>query len=380
MRGSIREKRPGVWELRVELPNDPVTGARRQKYSTVKGPKRKAQFELQKLLVDAKDAKARASSASVEYVINAWYEAAEGRLTPKTASNYEWRVRRNILPSLGKIQVDELTPAHIDKLYRELEVKGDSPAGIRQTHAILRSALNQAVKWGWLDSNPALRASPPRLPQKDMASISVEQLAVLIRDAEQANPQWAAMIALAAVSGLRRGELLGLKWSDIEENSIRIRRSLGYTPKDGIFEGPTKTRQTRRVALDQVGMAIIERQKEEIRFAADKVGSLVAEDPYLFSPEPDGAKPFHPDSISKVFRRIADAHGWREIHFHSLRHFSASEMIAAGVDVRTVAARLGHADASITLRVYAHALPERDRAAAEILGSRISFPKSIDRA
>ncbi len=158
MRGSIREKRAGVWELRVELPNDPVMGARRQKYSTVKGPKRKELFELQKLLVNTKDAKARASSASVEYVIGAWYEASEGRLTRKTASDYEWRLRRNILPTLGKIPADELTPAHIDKLYRELEAKGDSPAGIRQTHAILRPALNQAVKWGWLESTSVMCA------------------------------------------------------------------------------------------------------------------------------------------------------------------------------------------------------------------------------
>ncbi len=344
---------------------------------TVKGSKRKAQFELQKLLIGAQDAKARASSASVEHVLTVWFESAVTRLTPQTASGYAWRIRDHLLPSLGSIPADELTPAHIDKLYRDLEANGNKPSSIRYTHAILRRALNQAVKWGWLESNPAMRASPPRLPQKDMASITVEQFAVLIRDAEQSNPQWAAMIALAAVSGMRRGELLGLKWSDIEDSSIRIRRSLGYTPKDGIFEGPTKTRQTRRVALDQVGMAVVERQREEIIFAANKVGASVAEDPYLFSPEPDGGKPFHPDSISKVFRRIADVYGWRDIHFHSLRHFSATQ-IAAGVDVRTVAARLGHADASITLRVYAHALPERDRAAAELLGSGIVLPKPSD--
>ena len=379
MRGSIREKRSGVWELMVELPTDPVTGKRRRKWATVTGSKRKAQFELQKMLVSAKEAKARASSASVEHVVTEWFGLARQSLTPRTAQTYEQRIKTQILPSLGAIPVDELSPIHIENLCRSLLDRGLAPAGVRFTYAILRRALNQAVKWGWLDTNPALRATPPRLPQRELASITVDQLATIIKDAEKLNIQWASMIALSAVTGLRRGELLGLKWSDLGEEFLTVRRSIGYTPKDGIYEGPTKTRQTRRVAIDPVGVAIVTRQVDEITAASEKVGVALCSDPYLFSAEPDGSKAFHPDSISKVFRRVADAHGWRELHFHSLRHFSATEMIAAGVDVRTVAARLGHSDPSITLRVYAHALPERDRAAAELLGSKISLPIPIDR-
>lgn len=134
------------------------------------------------------------------------------------------------------------------------------------------------------------------------------------------------MIALAAVTGLRRGELLGLGWSDVSDATIFIKRSLGYTPKDGVFEDPTKTRQTRRVAIDQVGEAVIERQKAELQNAASALGIDLVPDPWLFSPEPDGSMPFHPDSISKVFHRVADAHGWRDLHFHFLRHFSATEL------------------------------------------------------
>ncbi len=380
MRGSIREKRPGIWEIMVELPPDPVSGKRRRKWATVSGSKRKAQFELQKMLVGAKDAKARASSASVEHVINEWFGLARQNLTAQTAQSYETRIRTQILPELGAIPVDELSPLHIETLCRSLLDRGLAPAGVRFTYAILRRALNQAVKWGWLETNPAMRATPPRLPQRELASITVDQLATLIRDAEALNPQWASMIILSAVSGLRRGELLGLKWSDLGTDSVTVRRSMGYTPKVGVYEGTTKTRQTRRVALDPIGMAVVARQMEEIRSASEQVGIELCSDPFLFSAEPDGSKAFHPDSISKVFRRVADTHGWRELHFHSLRHFSATEMIAAGVDIRTVAARLGHSDPSITLRVYAHALPERDRAAAELLGSRLRLPSAEDSA
>ena len=201
-----------------------------------------------------------------------------------------------------------------------------------------------------------------------MISPSVEQLTTILHDAEALHPQWAAMIALAAVTGMRRGEILALRQSDVSDGTIHVRRSLVYTPLTGTVEGPTKTRQLRKVALDAIGMAVIERQMSALREASETLRLSPVADPYLFFSEPDGATPFHPDSITKVFRRLADAHGWRELHFHSLRHFTATQLIAAGVDIRTVSGRLGHSDPSVTLRVYAHVLEAKDREAAEIMG------------
>lgn len=368
MRGSIREKRPNTWELMVELPHDPVTGARRRKWATVHGSKRKAQFELQKLLIQAQEAKARASSASMDHIVTSWLAAAKAHLTPKTYEGYAWRVRKHILPAIGMIPIDELSGAHLDSLYSSLVAEGCKPANVRQTHAVIRSALSQAIKWGWVDHNVALRATPPKLPATKAHSPTIDQLQEILKEARASHPQWEAMIALAALTGLRRGELCALRWSDLDPFMIHVRRSLSYTPATGITEGPTKTRQERRVSVDPLTQAVVDRQVEELRRSAAELGVPVARDPFLFFGEPDGSKPLHPDSISKVFRRVADKFGWKDLHFHSLRHFTATQLIAAGVDIRTVSGRLGHSDPSITLRVYSHVLEAKDKEAGEIMG------------
>ena len=176
------------------------------------------------------------------------------------------------------------------------------------------------------------------------------------------------MIAFAAISGMRRGEICALRWSDFADGRVHVRRSLTFTPETGVIEGPTKTRQTRRIALDRIGMAVVEKQMEALKAATERLGILPVSDPFLFFSEPDGGTPTHPDSISKIFRKLADAHGWRDLHFHSLRHFTATQLIAAGVDIRTVSGRLGHSDPSVTLRVYSHMLDANDQEAATIMG------------
>ncbi len=368
MNGSIREKRPGVWEIMVELPRDSVTDHRRRKWATVKGTKRKAQFELHKMLVEAQDAKARTSSASLAIFLAEWLKWLEPRLAATTLRSYRRVVKELVRSDLGAMPLDEITTGHIDRAYGQLTSGGMTYYVLRQTHAALRGALNQALTWGQLDRNPASRASLPQAPSAQISSPSVEQLAAILHDAEALHPQWTAMIALATVTGMRRGEILALRWNDISAGVLNVRRSLTYTAATGTVEGPTKTRQARKVALDHIGMAVVERQREALREAAETLGISHVANPFLFFAEPDGATTFHPDSITKVFRRLADAHGWRELHFHSLRHFTATQLIAAGVDIRTVSGRLGHSDPSVTLRVYSHVLEAKDREAAEIMG------------
>ncbi|MEX6430646.1 tyrosine-type recombinase/integrase [Ferrimicrobium acidiphilum] len=133
----------------------------------------------------------------------------------------------------------------------------------------------------------------------------------------------------------------------------------------------SKTYQARFIAIGSVGQAIIEGLKEELRRAARSLGlglGLVS-NPYLFYSSPDGSLPVHPDSPSKLFRRITDNFGLKELHLHSLRHFAATQLVAAGMDIRTVSGRLGHADASVTLKVYSHVLEAKNQGAAAIMGA-----------
>jgi integrase len=128
------------------------------------------------------------------------------------------------------------------------------------------------------------------------------------------------------------------------------------------------------VALDDVGIAVLTRHRAKADEWAEEAGVKVMPDAYVFSHAVDGSKPFRPDNVTGFFTRVRDSLGLREVRLHDLRHFTATELIGAGVDVRTVAGRLGHSDPSVTLRVYSHALEERDRAAADIMG-RVLEPK-----
>ncbi len=184
------------------------------------------------------------------------------------------------------------------------------------------------------------------------------------------------MFALCALTGARRGEVVALRWSDYDQEArkLTIARSLGYTAESGIYEKATKTHGIRKMGVDEVIEGVIASQIEALQKNVE-LGFDLVQDPFLFYGLPDGSKPLHPDTPSKYFRKICQQLGL-PFHLHQLRHFTATELIAAGLDIRTVSGRLGHADASVTLRVYSHVLEAQDRAASEYLGGRVQVPKN----
>jgi integrase len=191
----------------------------------------------------------------------------------------------------------------------------------------------------------------------------------VIEAAEERDPRLAPLLMLAALTGMRRGELCALRWTDVdfERRELDVARSLVVVPA-GLAEKTTKTDRFRMVALDDVGVALLIRHRAKVEEWAQEAGATVMSDGYVFSHAVDGSKPFRPDNVTGFFTRVRDSLGLLEVRLHDLRHFTATQLIGAGVDVRTVAGRLGHSDPSVTLRVYSHALQERDRAAAAIMG------------
>ena len=180
---------------------------------------------------------------------------------------------------------------------------------------------------------------------------------------------------LGALTGLRRGELCALRWTDVEWKSaeLTVARSIVVVP-GGLAEKSTKTDRDRLIALDQVAVLLLRRHRANAeRWSEEAEGHLTC-DAFIFSPYVDGSQPFRPDNVTNFFVRVRNSAGLPGIRLHDLRHFTATQLIGAGVDVRTVAGRLGHSDPSVTLRVYSHALEERDRAAAEIMG-KVLLPK-----
>ena len=220
-------------------------------------------------------------------------------------------------------------------------------------------------------SNPAERATPPGLTRSTITAPSVKNVQELITAAAGVDPVLGAAIALGAVTGARRGELCALRWSDIDwkRRTLKIARSLTVLNRRP-SEGPTKTHQRRDIAIDEaLGTFLVYRKAEQAEYTG-KVGTHLVADPFILSRSADGSVPCPPDGLTAGYKRIATKLGLNS-HFHELRHFAATTAIAAGFDVRTVAGRLGHADPSVTLRVYAHATEARDRDPAALLGSAV---------
>jgi integrase len=186
----------------------------------------------------------------------------------------------------------------------------------------------------------------------------------------------AALLFMAAVTGARRGELCALRWSDIDwqAGTVTIARSVYETKGGGWGEKPTKTHASRRIGLDDYALSVLREYRSAVDDQAAQLDLEVLRDGFIFSRSPVGAEPIRPDVVSKFTKRIADAMGI-DTHLHALRHFSATQAIAAGFDPVTVGARLGHADPSITLRVYSHVLEQRDRDRAAALGRTLALSK-----
>ena len=372
--GHKKEIRPGVWKLRVSAGKNPLTGKYEYLSRTVECGPRKADVELAKLVAGISNKKEEPARVTFAQLLDRWLRLKEDTLSAKSNYNNRWLSDKYLYKALGNIKISKLSAAHLDGFYSSLKDSGVSPYLIRQIHAIIRGSLNQAMKWGWLEKNVALLSSPPSLPKHSPITPSPEEIGKILEETSKINPQIARVFAIGALTGARRSEVLALRWSDFDRENMAlwIKRSVAYTPTSGMIIKDTKTHSERRISIDPTAKSLISAQIELLK-SMTEYGFELIDDPYLFFAEPDGSVPFHPDTPSKIFRKVCDKLGL-PYHLHQLRHFTATQLIAAGVDVRTVSGRLGHSDPSITLRVYSHILEQRDRAAAELMGSKISIP------
>ncbi len=242
-----------AWELRVYLGADPVNGKQRHPTKTVRAGKREAQRSLNEVIVEAERGLATRTTATVGELLDRWFELAREDFSPKTTREVIGYIERNLRPALGDVRLSKLTTASLDRYYRSLLVDGGrrssvAPGTIRRIHGILRRALAQGVRWGWLGVNPAVSASPPRVPQPDIAPPRPTQLRRLQAAIDVEDPEFGVFVRLSAMTGARRSEMLALRWSDIdlERGVVTIGRGLVQGP-DGLVEKDTKTHQIRRV-------------------------------------------------------------------------------------------------------------------------------------
>lgn len=404
-RGEVEVLPSGGLRVRVYAGVDPLTGKRNYLTETVTaGPTaaREAEKARVRLLNKVDERRAPSTRATLNQLLDKWLEVAE--LETSTRVGYLRKIERHVRPVLGDLRVARLDAATLESYYATLRrcrdrcdgrtraehhtrarhtcderctphiCRGLAPATVRQIHSIVRAALERAVRWGWIGTNPAAVAVAPALPRPNPSPPSGEQAARILTEAWK-DPRWGLFIWLAVVTGARRGELCALRWRDLEAGNgvLVIRGSLGQNAGE-VYEKSTKTHQQRRIALDATTLALLDAWRREAEADAAAVDVELAEDCWVFSPQPDAATPMSPNGATQRYSRMCERIGIRT-HLHALRHYSATELIAAGVDVRTVAGRLGHSGGgTTTLRVYSAWRSEADQRAARDVVGRLPAP------
>lgn len=376
VRGSLRERRPGVWELIVQLPRDPVTGKPRQTTRTISGTKRDAQRALSALVAEVDAGNVSASTATLDELLDKWLEVKAERLSITTAAEYRRLAKTVVSPALGTTLIRRLSTEQLDRFYGALaRDRKLSPSSIHQVHAVVRGSLGQAVKWGWLKVNPAVSASPPAIRRKEIVPPGVDQAVLLLARAEERDFEFGALLRLMAATGARRGEICGLRWSDIDfgARSLLIRRSVAVIGSE-LLEKDTKTHAARRIAIDDHTLDVLRRHRSAVDKRAEELGTEVAAEGFVFSPAADGLAPTNPDRLTDRFRKLCVRLKITGVRLHDLRHLHATQLLAAGVPVPTVSGRLGHANAATTLNVYAHFVEASDRQAADVISDLLQGP------
>jgi integrase len=260
----MRQRRPGVWEVRLEAGRDPVTGRRLQISRSVTGTKRDAQKALNELAVEADKGRYLGTATTFRQLSEQWLAFVGADLSPTTIRTYENLLSKRILPAIGNKSIKNIRASDLDLLYNGLLRQIDlAPTSVRQIHAIIRRAFRQAVLWGWVSRNLAANATPPRLRKSEPSPPDAEEVDQLLRAAHIRDPELANFLHMAATTGARRGEVCALRWSnvDFERATLTIERNVIELP-GRLIEKDTKTHANRRISLDPDTIAVFTNQRK----------------------------------------------------------------------------------------------------------------------
>jgi integrase len=369
-------KRGKSWRVIVYVGRDPVTGKQLRKGASA--PTRaEAKLLEARLVTEAAAGQHRGDrKRTVAELLDRWFEWRQGvrPISPRTVDNYQRDMDWFILPVLGKLPVARLDAATLDRFYAQLRKQGGkngqplAPSTVREVHAILSGALKQATTWGWITQNPARLATPPAVEKAKVRPPEVAQVAELLRVAMREDAELGLFLRLAVALGARRGELCALRWShiDFERGEILVAGNVIYVAGQPLIEKDTKTHAGRRVAVGAGTLELLRAHRVRAAELALSVGATLGPNAFVFSHAADGRAPIRPDSVSHRFTALAKRLNVA-CRLHDLRHFMVTQLVAAGVDWRTVSGRAGHADGHMTLGTYAHFQQAQDRQAAEFM-------------
>jgi len=380
MKGHLKERSPGHWAIILDIKKD---GARKRKWHSFKGTKREAQVECARLVAAMDEgAYVEKNKLTVRQFLNdrlAAWEAAK-RITPKSVERYKELIDGQIAPHLGEKLLQSLKPIDIETWHNTLVASGrkDGKGGvcartIGHAHRLLTRVLKEAQRFDLVVKNAAVGSeSLPKVHATEVQIVSENQLPVLLERLKGNKVE--PIVLLALFCGLRRGEILALRWGNIDLHwkVLHIRQSLEETRSGGVrFKEPKSKAGRRDVTIPDIVIDVLRRHRIAQLEQRAKLGAgRLSDDDLLFqalSGRPIGPKHFSANVWPAVARKI----GMPEITFHSLRHTHASQLIAAGLDVVTVSKRLGHSSPTITLSTYAHMFSNDDARAAKAINEAI---------
>ena len=371
--GNIRKRSDGRWEGRYTAGRNPETG--KVIYKNVLG---KTQAEVKAKLKAAIEESANLDMLKAEQYttgqwMDVWFEnCTKIKVRPSSHQTYRGYIDNHIKPNIGDVPLNKLSSLHLQKLYKKLlaggrvdrveskgQPKGLSAKTVRNINQVISSAMDFAKDQKLVRSNPTDGCALPKLEHKEMKTLPMEQLTSFLREAKESGVFELYYIELA--TGLRRGELLGLKWEDIDlaQGSLRVQRQIARINGE-VIGAPLKTKNAYRtlpLSADAVGVLQEQRKKS-------------GNSPYVF-PSPTGG-PVSPDSVLHMLHRVLKRAGLAQVRFHDLRHTFATLALQNGVDIKTVSGMLGHYSAGFTLDTYTHVTTSAKKEAANTMGSILS--------
>ena len=301
---------------------------------------------------------------TVQSFIEMWLKGKELSRRPKTVLQYEQVVSQHIMAYLGKLRLQDVHPSHIKQLYALKRDEGRGDRTVQLIHTILHNIFKQAVREGILGRNPVDAVERPKVEQSEMQTLKEEQSREFLIAASGSS--FEAIYYLALTTGMREGELLGLKWSDLDRNKsiLFVQRQLQHIPGQGYTLVPPKTKSGRReIKLGRGTLLELEAHEERQKAQKAVIGDAWQDNDLIF-PNSHG-KPLDNKRLRSEFKRILKTAGLPNIRFHDLRHTSLSTLMDNGTPVNTVQRRAGHAMASTTVNIYGHATARSQDDAAE---------------
>lgn len=351
--GTIYQRRDGRWTAAGYVLRPDGGRQRRQVYGVTRGEVAAKLRELVSLTQRGVPL-AGGPTTVTDYAAH-WLRDVAGRsLRPSTLSNYAWMLRKHVLPSLGTQRLDRLTPTHVRRLHADVAASGVSLRTQQLAHAVLRSMLSDAVREELVGRNVASLVKSPRPERREVEPWSVDELTRF--RAAASDHRLSALFLLAYGMGLRRGEILGLRWSDVDLDGgmLHVRQTLQRLGADtGRVLGPPKTARSRRsvplpaTVRDEL---LVHRDRQRL----DLAGHADSNDLVFTTSR---GTPLEPSNLRRDFDALIDRAGVRRIRFHDLRHTYASQLFALGVAPRVVMDALGHSTLAVTTDIYAHVMP-----------------------